>query len=55
MALSPELLAILACPACKGDLTYDEAGQTLTCPACRLRFKIVDDIPVMLVDEAEKF
>ena len=55
MALSPELLAILACPACKGDLTYDEPGQALTCAACRLRFKVVDDIPVMLVDEAEKF
>jgi uncharacterized protein YbaR (Trm112 family) len=55
MALSAELLAILVCPACKGDLVYDESGQTLTCGACRLRYKVVDDIPVMLVDEAEKF
>lgn len=55
MALSAELLAILVCPACKGDLAYDESGQTLTCAACRLRYKVVDDIPVMLVDEAEKF
>ncbi|MCC6350062.1 MAG: Trm112 family protein [Candidatus Eisenbacteria bacterium] len=55
MALSADLLAILVCPACKGDLVYDEAGQTLTCGACRLRFKVVDDIPVMLVDEAVKF
>lgn len=55
MALSAELLAILVCPACKGDLAYDTAGQTLTCTACRLRYKVVDDIPVMLVDEAEKF
>ncbi len=55
MGLSPELLAILACPACKGDLAYDPAAQTLTCAACRLRYRIVDDIPVMLVDEAEKF
>jgi hypothetical protein len=54
MALSPELLSILVCPACKGDLQYDEPGQSLTCPACRLRYKVVDDIPVMLVDEAEK-
>jgi uncharacterized protein YbaR (Trm112 family) len=54
MALSAELLAILVCPACKGDLAYDVAAQTLTCSHCRLRFKIVDDIPVMLVDEAEK-
>jgi hypothetical protein len=55
MALTAELLAILVCPACKGDLVYDESGRTLTCGACRLRFKVVDDIPVMLVDEAEKF
>jgi uncharacterized protein YbaR (Trm112 family) len=54
MALSPELLTILVCPACKGDLAYDAAASTLTCPACRLRYKVVEDIPVMLVDEAEK-
>lgn len=55
MALSPELLSILVCPACRGDLAYDEASQHLTCDACRLRYRIVDDIPVMLVEEAEKF
>ena len=55
MALSPELLNILVCPACKGDLAYDTTAQTLTCNACRLKYKVVDDIPVMLTDEAEKF
>jgi uncharacterized protein YbaR (Trm112 family) len=55
MALSPDLLSILVCPACKGDLEYDAAAQTLTCARCRLRYKVVDDIPVMLVDKAEKF
>ena len=55
MALSPDLLAILVCPACKGDLAYDATERTLTCAACRLRYKIVDYIPVMLVHEAEKF
>jgi uncharacterized protein len=55
MALSPELLKILVCPACKGDLVHDEAAGRLTCDACRLRYRIVDDIPVMLVEEAEKF
>ena len=55
MALSPELLAILVCPACKGDLLYDASASTLTCNACRLRYQVVDDIPVMLVEEAEKF
>ncbi len=54
MALSADLLSILVCPACKGDLVYDEPAQTLTCNKCRLRYKVVDDIPVMLVEEAEK-
>jgi len=55
MPVSADLLAIQVCPACKGDLAYDPAAQTLTCNACRLRYRIVDDIPVMLIDEAEKF
>ena len=54
MALKPDLLEILVCPACKGDLDYDEPNQKLTCNACRLRYAIEDDIPIMLVDEAEK-
>ena len=54
MPLSPDLLAILVCPACKGDLAYDTSANPLTCPAGRHRYKVVDDIPVMLVDEAEK-
>ena len=52
--LSQELLDILVCPACKGDLAYDAPAQTLTCPACRLRYRIEDDIPIMLVEEAER-
>ena len=55
MPLSPELLSILVCPACRGDLTYEAGLQRLTCDACRLHYRIVDDIPVMLVEEAEKF
>ena len=53
MALNPDLLAMLVCPACKQDLVYDVAAATLTCQNCRLRYKVVDDIPVMLVDEAD--
>lgn len=52
MSLNPDLLAILACPQCKGDLEYREAEQALLCHACRLRYRIEDDIPVMLVEEA---
>lgn len=55
MPLNSQLLSILACPVCKGDLTYDEAAEHLTCPRCRLRFKVVGEIPNMIVDEAEKF
>ena len=55
MPISPDLLQILVCPKCKGDLDYDPARDTLSCPACRLRYKILDDIPVMLVEEAESF
>ncbi len=51
--LPQELLDILVCPACKGDLTYDAAAATLTCPACRLRYRVEDDIPIMLEEEAE--
>lgn len=52
--LAKELLDILVCPQCKGDLEYDSVAQKLTCPACRLRYSIEDDIPIMLVDEAER-
>ena len=52
--LSKELLEILVCPACKGDLEYDQPNAKLICHACRLRYSIEDDIPIMLVDEAEK-
>ncbi|HRS95304.1 MAG TPA: Trm112 family protein [Candidatus Latescibacteria bacterium] len=47
-----ELLDILVCPKCKGDLDYSEAEQTLTCRACRLRYEIKNGIPIMLVDKA---
>jgi uncharacterized protein YbaR (Trm112 family) len=53
--IDQELLDILACPQCKGDLEYDAPAQKLSCPACRLRFSIKEDIPIMLVEEAEKF
>lgn len=54
MALSRELLAVLACPACKGEVRLLEDESGLVCPVCRLKYPVRDDIPVMLVDEAEK-
>ncbi|NQT26526.1 Trm112 family protein [candidate division KSB1 bacterium] len=53
--LSQELLDILVCPKCKGDLEYEKANQKLTCAACRLKYEVKEDIPVMLIDEAESF
>ena len=53
--LNQELLDILACPKCKGDLEYDRENDKLICHACRLKYSIKDDIPIMLIDEAESF
>ncbi len=53
--LSEKLLEILACPECNGNLNYDRDNNKLICEKCRLRYRIDDDIPIMLIDEAEKF
>ncbi|MFO7768641.1 MAG: Trm112 family protein [bacterium] len=55
MSISEELLELLACPKCKGALTYRAGDEVLECPACRLRYRIEEGIPVMLIDEAESF
>ena len=53
MALDPQLLEILACPEDKGPLLYLEDEQALYNPRLRKRYRIQDDIPIMLIDEAE--
>lgn len=52
--MDPKLLDILVCPLCKSPLVYQKASQELICRADRLAYRIIDDIPVMLVDEARK-
>jgi len=52
--ISEELLAILACPACNGDLEPDTGRSALLCRRCALSFPVRDGIPVMLIDEAER-
>ncbi len=47
--LGKELLDILCCPECKGELAYSPDNETLTCVKCRKMFGVKDDIPVMLV------
>ncbi|BBO86656.1 Trm112 family protein [Desulfosarcina ovata] len=53
MAINPELLDILACPKCKGDIHLNEAEDGLVCDACKLVYEIRDDIPIMLIEEAK--
>ena len=53
MVLDPQLLQILACPEDKGPLLYFEDEQSLYNPRLQRRYAIRDDIPIMLVDEAE--
>jgi len=53
MALSQELLDILACPKCKGDIHLNDANDGLICETCKLLYEIRDDIPIMLIDEAK--
>ena len=50
--IDKELLEILVCPRCKGEVRLDEERGGLVCERCRLIYPIKDDIPVMLVDEA---
>ena len=52
MAISKDLLDILACPKCKGDLVLTEKKDGLICDKCKLLYPIRDGIPVMLIDEA---
>lgn len=54
MALDPMLLEILACPQDKGPLLYFGDEDSLYNPRLRRRYAIRDDIPIMLVDEAEQ-
>jgi uncharacterized protein YbaR (Trm112 family) len=51
--LDPDTLDVLACPRCKGEVVPDDEHTSLTCEACRLRYRVVDDLPIMMIEEAE--
>ncbi len=51
--ISKELLDILACPKCKGEVYLSENGQGLICRSCKLVYEIRQGIPIMLIDEAK--
>jgi uncharacterized protein YbaR (Trm112 family) len=53
MSIAPELKELLACPKCKGDLEFREAENEIVCRACKLVFRVEEDIPVMLLEEAK--
>jgi uncharacterized protein len=50
--IDKELLEILACPACKAPVT--QQGDRIVCTKCGRRYPIRNEIPVMLIDEAEQ-
>jgi uncharacterized protein len=50
--LDARLLEILVCPKCKGELEHRSDPEALVCHACRLRYEVRDDIPIMLIEEA---
>jgi uncharacterized protein YbaR (Trm112 family) len=55
MGVSKELIDILICPNCHGNIEYDEQGQKIRCTGkCGYVYPVRDDIPIMLIDEAEK-
>jgi hypothetical protein len=53
MALDKELLKILACPKCHGQVDLSPDQNWLICTDCRLKYRIENDIPVMLIEEAK--
>ncbi len=52
MALNKELLNILACPTCKGELQLLGKEEGLACEKCAVVYPVREEIPIMLVDEA---
>ncbi len=55
MKISQDLLALLVCPRCKGEIEPTNDGSYLVCRACRLKYPVVDGIPLMLIEEAEEY
>jgi len=53
--LKTEFLRFIACPKCKNDIEYDKENNFIICPACRLKYPVKNDIPVMLIKEAESY
>jgi uncharacterized protein YbaR (Trm112 family) len=52
VAVSPELIALLVCPACRGEIEYKDRRRVIICTQCDRHYPVRDDIPVMLIEEA---
>jgi uncharacterized protein YbaR (Trm112 family) len=52
VTIPPQLLEILVCPKCRGELEYREQQSVLVCHNCKLQYAVRDGIPIMLIDEA---
>jgi uncharacterized protein YbaR (Trm112 family) len=50
--LDKKILDFIVCPQCRGDLKLE--GEFLTCQNCQLKYPIKDDIPILLIEEAQK-
>lgn len=55
MAIRSDLMEILVCPKCKQAVELAEEDTVIVCPNCRLKYPVRDEIPVMLIDEAEQY
>jgi hypothetical protein len=53
MGIKKELLDILACPKCKGEVVLNASENGLVCDHCKLVYEIREDIPIMLIEEAK--
>jgi uncharacterized protein YbaR (Trm112 family) len=53
MTVPQQLLDILVCPKCRGELEYRERESVLICRQCQLQYEVRDGIPIMLIDEAK--
>ncbi len=56
MPVDKELLEILACPSCRGnvEVRMDGGAEWIVCLQCGLRYPVRDGIPVMLIEEAKR-
>ncbi len=50
--MDKELLALLACPACRGEITLLPDGDGLLCAKCAKVYPVEDDIPILLIEQA---